>query len=94
MGASISNEGALNSLVVHDVLPDRATIGWRLAASEEFLTPYTNELVMFEDYFFRGFGVPIHPFLRGLIAYYDISLCYLSPNSILHAAIFVNLYES
>jgi hypothetical protein len=94
VGASISNEGALNSLVVHDVLPDRATVWWRPAASEEFLTPHNNELVVFEDYFFCGFGVPIHPFLRGLIAYYDINLCNLSPNSILHAAIFVNLYES
>jgi hypothetical protein len=94
VGASISNEGALNSLVVHDVLPDRATVGWLPAASEEFLTPHNNELVVFEDYFFRGFGVPIHPFLHGLIAYYGISLCNLSLNSILHATIFVNLCEA
>lgn len=74
---STSSEAALNSLVVHGILPDRATAGWRLAAVEDFLTPHTNELVVFEDYFFCGFGVPIHPFLHGLIAYYNISLCNL-----------------
>ena len=75
---SISSEAALNSLVVHGVLPDRVTVGWRPTASEDFPTPRTDELVVFEDYFFRGFGVPVHPFLCNLIAYYGISLCNLS----------------
>ena len=91
---SISSEAALNSLVLHGVLDDRVTSGWRPTASEDLPTPRTDELVMFEDYFFRGFGVPIHPFLHELIAYYGISLCNLGPNSILHVAIFINLCES
>ena len=41
---SISDEAALNALVVHGVLPDRATIGWRPAFGEEFPTPRTDEL--------------------------------------------------
>ena len=49
---------------------------------------------MHEDYFFHGFGVPIQPFLRGLIVCYGISLCNLNSNSILHVSIFINLYES
>ena len=48
---SISNEVVLNNLVVHGVLPDRATVGWRPAAGEDFPIPHTNELVMFEEYF-------------------------------------------
>lgn len=91
---SISSEEALNNLVFHGILPDRVNGGWHLAAGEEFLTPHTNELVVFEDYFFRGFSVPIHPFLCGLIAYYGIDHCNLSPNSILHVASFINLYET
>ena len=90
---SISSEVALNRLVVHGVLPNRVTVGWRSAANEDFPTPCTDELVVFEDYFFRGFCVLIHPFLRELIAYYGIGLCNLGPNSILHVAIFINLYE-
>ena len=58
---STSSEVTLNSLVVHDVLPDRAIVGWRPAAGEDFSTTHATELVVFEDYFFRGFDVPIHP---------------------------------
>ena len=85
---SVSNEAALNQLVVHGVLPDRVRAGWHSDRCESFPTPRGDELVVFEDYFYRGFGVPIHPFLHGLIDYYGISLCNLSPNSILHVSIF------
>ena len=90
----VSNEAALNQLVVDDVLPDRATVGWCSAAGESFPTPRGDGLVVFEDYFYRGFGVPIHPFLRGLIDYYGIGLCNLSPNSIIHVSVFIHFYEA
>ena len=89
----ISSEVEMNSLLVHGVLPNRVMMGWRPVAGEDFPTPRTDELVVFEDYFFRGFGVPIYPFLHQLIAYYSISLCNLGPNSILHVTIFINLCE-
>jgi hypothetical protein len=81
-------------LVVNDVLPDRETVGWRLAASEGFPTPGSDELVVFEGYFYRGFGYQVHPFLNSLINYYGISLCNLGPNSIVHVAIFIHFYEA
>ena len=76
-------------MVVLEILPDKATAGWRLTVGENLPMPYSNELVVFEDYFIRGFGVSIHPFLRGLIDHYGIS-----PNSILHVAIFIKLCEA
>jgi hypothetical protein len=91
---SVSNEAALNQLVMNDVLPNRAMTGWRPTCSESFPTPLGDELVVFEDYFYRGFGVPIHPFLRGLIDYYGISLCNLNPNSVLHVYVFIHFYEA
>ena len=90
---SISNEAALNQLVEDGVLPNRVIAGWRLAHGESFLTPRCDELVVFEDYFYHEFGVPIHPFLHGLIDYYEISLCNLSPNSILHVSVFIHFRE-
>ena len=80
---SISNEAALNRLVEDGVLPDRVMAGWHLAHGESFPTPRGDELVVFEDYFYHGFGIPIHLFLHGLIDYYEISLCNLGLNSIL-----------
>ena len=80
----VSDERALNNLVVLRILPNRATTGWRPVVGENFPTPHSDELVVFEDYFIRGFDVPIHPFLHGLIDHYGINICNLSPNSILH----------
>ena len=91
---SISNEAALNQLVVDGVLPDMATVGWQPANCESFPTPTSDEMVALEDYFYRGFGVPIHPFLRGLIDYYGISFCNLSPNSFLHVSVLIHFYET
>ena len=81
-------------MVVLGILLDRATAGWCPTVGENFPTPYSYELIVFEDYFIRGFGVLIHPFLHGLIDHYGISLCNLSPNSILHVAVFINLCEA
>jgi len=72
----------------------RSGRGPSAANGQEFPTPRTDELVVFEDYFYQGLGVPIHSFLHGLIDYYRISLCNLNPNSILHVAIFINFCEA
>ena len=50
----------LNALVIDRVLPDRVMMGWHPSIGEEFPTPCIDEIVIFEDYFYRGFGVPIH----------------------------------
>ena len=70
------------------MLLDRVTARWRLAHGESFPTLRGDELVVFEDYFYHGFGVPIHPFLHGLIDYYGISLSNLGLNSILHVCLY------
>ena len=72
--SSISDEVALNQLVVDEMLLDRVMAGWRSTRGESFPTPRGDELVVFEDYFYCGFGVLIHP-LHGLFEYYAISLC-------------------
>ena len=91
---SISNEATLNRLGEDGMLPDRVMARWRSARDESYPTPHGDELVVFEDYFYRGFGVPIHPFLHGLIDYYKISLCNLSLNSILHVFVFIHFCEA
>ena len=60
-------EAELNRLVEAGVLPDRATTGWRPAISESFPMPHTDEVVVFEDYFWHRLGFPVHPFLRDLL---------------------------
>lgn len=91
---SIMGETTMNFLVEAGVLTDQATTGWRPAAGEPFPMPNTNELVVFEDFFWPGFGLSAHPFLQDLIEYDGVSLCNLHPNTILHILIFINFCES
>ena len=81
-------------MVTAGVLPDHVTGGWRLAIGEPFPMTNTDEVVVFEDYFWRGLGFPVHPFLRDLLVFWSISLCNLHPNTILHILIFIHFYEA
>jgi hypothetical protein len=91
---SKSTESSINELVGLGVLHDKELGGWRALDSESFPDPQPGEIVVFEDFFKRGFGVPIHPFLQGLCLYYEIGICNLHPNSIVLVSTFIHLYEA
>lgn len=88
-----STQVDLEGMVVDGILPDQATAGWCAAVGERFPNPANGELVVFEDFYRRGFGLLVHPFLRKLLDYYGITLIHLNPNSILHLSIFINICE-
>jgi hypothetical protein len=90
---STSTEATIKKIVDAGVIPDATLGGWRTSHGESYPNPNPRELVVFEDFFLRGFRVPCHPFLRKLLNYYRISLCNLQPNSVLSIAIFINLCE-
>ena len=62
-------ETELNGMVEAGVLPDCVTIGWRPAHSEPFLMPHTDEVVVFEDYFWRVLGFLFILLLRDLLEF-------------------------
>ena len=76
-GASRDNEWVpslmggteLNRMVETGILPNRVTAGWCPADGEPFPMPHTDEVVVFEDYFWHGLGFPVHPFLRDLLEF-------------------------
>ena len=92
--ASTSIQEDLEELVFDGVLPDQVMAAWQPTVGERYPSPNDGELVVFEDFFRRGFGLPAHPFFRKLLAYYGICLIHLNPNSILHLSIFINLCEA
>ena len=61
--------------------------------AEDFPNPSAGERVCFVPYLLRGVGFPIHPFLRGLLAYYGLQLHNFTRASILHIAGYVALCE-
>jgi hypothetical protein len=85
---------SLERLVRIGVLHAQELAGWRAPDLEPFPDPKEDEIIVFEEYFTHGFGVPIHPFLQGLCNYYEISICNLHPNSVLLITCFIHLYEA
>jgi uncharacterized membrane protein (DUF106 family) len=49
---------------------------------------------MFLAFLLCGLSLPAHEFLHGLLFVYGVQLHQLTPNSILHIACFITLYES
>ncbi|KAK1650760.1 hypothetical protein QYE76_068565 [Lolium multiflorum] len=57
-------------------------------------SPPVGFTVMFMSFLYRGLSLPAHEFLRRLLHVYEIQLWQLTPNSILHLAIFITLCEA
>ena len=66
---SLMGETELNEMVEASVLPGRVTARWHPADGEPYLMPHTDEVVLFEDYFWCRLGLSVHPFLRGLLEF-------------------------
>lgn len=91
---STSEREDLEEMVMDGVLPDEATASWRPAAGEQFPDPLDGEVVVFEDCYHRGFGLPVHLFVHKLLRYYGIVHIHLHPNSYLNLSVFINLCEA
>jgi hypothetical protein len=51
-------------------------------------------VVMLAFFYERGFGLPLHPFVHGLLHYYLVVIQNCYPNVVLHIACFITLYEA
>ena len=54
----------LEKMVEDLVLPEKDIIGWCAASGESFPTANTNEIIVFEHLFYRGFTLPTNAFFR------------------------------
>jgi hypothetical protein len=54
----------------------------------------THESVVFVPFLICGLGLPVSPFLRGLLDFYSLNLTHLNPNSVHQIGIFVHLCEA
>ena len=53
-----------------------------------------SERVVFNSHFIRGLGFPLHPFVRGLLFFYELDFNDLAPNSNLHISAFIVMCEA
>jgi hypothetical protein len=90
---SVVSESDL-SLVDVGVLPSKELCSWRICRGVTVPTEDTHESVVYVPFLMCGLALPISPFFRGLLDFYNINLTHLNPNSILQISIFVHLCEA
>ena len=66
----------------------------RIPGDKPTPAPAADEWVCFQAFFPRGFALPLHPFVHGLLYSYRLQLHDLTPNGILHIACFITLCEA
>ena len=87
-------EEQLQRMVEDSVWPEKTLIGWCATDGESFPTANTDEVVVFEPFFYRGFSLRTSRFFRGLLHWYGIELVNLNSNPILHISSFIHFCEA
>jgi hypothetical protein len=91
---SVVSESDLFHLVDVRVLPPKELCSWRICRGVTVPTEDTHESVAYIPFLIRGLALPISPFFRGLLDFYNLNLTHLNPNSILQIFVFVHLCEA
>jgi hypothetical protein len=81
-------------LVDVGVLPPKELYSWRICRGVTVPTEDTDESVIYVPFLIHGLALPISPFFRGILDFYNLNLTHLNPNSILQISIFVHLCEA
>jgi hypothetical protein len=91
---SVVLESDLLHLVDVGVLPTKELCSWRICRGVTVPIEDTHKSVIYVPFLIRGLALPVSPFFRGLLDFYNLNLTHLNPNSILHISIFVHLCEA
>ena len=82
------SEAAISALVSRHLLQSRALIQWQSAEGHGRPFEKTSGIVLFKAFVERGLAIPAF-----LLFFRGVQLHHLTPNSILHIVIFVQLCE-
>ncbi|KAE8804493.1 hypothetical protein D1007_19531 [Hordeum vulgare] len=87
------DEGHIEALRDHRLLPLASQVSVRVPSSETAPTPIAGEVVVFIKHFYRGFGLPASSFFAEWLQFFGLQPHHLAPNAILQLAAFVVLCE-
>jgi hypothetical protein len=91
---SIASESDLLHLVDVGVLLAKELCSWQISSGVTVPTEDTYESVVYVPFLIRGLALPVSPFFRGLLDFYELNLTHMNPNSILQISVFVHLCEA
>ncbi|KAE8815377.1 hypothetical protein D1007_07222 [Hordeum vulgare] len=75
------------------MLPPASLVTVRIPEAETAPTPQEGEIVVFDEHFYRGFGLPASTFFPNFLTFFGLQPHHLAPNAILQLASFVILCE-
>jgi hypothetical protein len=91
---SVVSESDLLHLVDVGILLPKELCSWWICLGVTVPTEDTHGSVVYVPFLICGLALPISPFFRGLLDFYNLNLTHLNPNSILQISIFVHLCEA
>ncbi|KAE8813176.1 hypothetical protein D1007_09683 [Hordeum vulgare] len=92
VGSDICDEN-IEALHHRRMLPPATLVAARVPGAEATPTSEKGEVVVFEEHFYRGFGLPTSDFFACYLTFFDLQPHHLAPNAILQLASFVVLCE-
>ncbi|KAE8792494.1 hypothetical protein D1007_32963 [Hordeum vulgare] len=75
------------------MLPSEDLVAARVPGAEAAPTPEKGEVVVFEEHFYRGFGLPASDFFARFRSFLGLQPHHLAPNAILQLAAFIVFCE-
>ncbi|KAE8803369.1 hypothetical protein D1007_20718 [Hordeum vulgare] len=77
----------------HRLFPPAAQVLVRILGAETAPTPVEGEIVVFDEHFYTGIGLPASPFFSEWLHFFGLQSHHLAPNAILQLSAFVVLCE-
>ncbi|KAE8798987.1 hypothetical protein D1007_25712 [Hordeum vulgare] len=75
------------------MLPPASVVVARVPGAENSPTPREEEVVVFDEHFHRGFGLPASNFFSNFLIFVGLQPHHLAPNAILQLVAYVVLCE-
>ncbi|KAE8790308.1 hypothetical protein D1007_35461 [Hordeum vulgare] len=75
------------------MLPPASLVAVRIPGAETAPTPKEGEVVVFDEHFYRGFGLPTSNFFANFLTFFGLQPHHLAPNAILQLVSFVVVCE-
>jgi hypothetical protein len=91
---SVISKSDLLHLVDVGILPPKELCSWRICRGVTVPIEDTHKSVVYVPFLVCGLALPISPFFRDLLDFYNLNLTHLNPNSILQISIFVHMCEA
>ncbi|KAE8816174.1 hypothetical protein D1007_06292 [Hordeum vulgare] len=95
-GARVGSDicyGNIDAFRDRRMLPPAYLVVARVPGAEAAPTPEKGEVVVFEEHFYHGFGLPASDFFARFLTIFGLQPHHLAPNAILQLAAFVVLCE-